>query len=84
MSTVPGQVLEGMLGVSSHITTLMMGTEIVPETLVSTCNQLTWLCAQEDFIEFSRRKSFKLYIKNSCFHSFFNSFNFPCRVLTLA
>jgi hypothetical protein len=41
-----------MLGVSSHITTLMMGTEIVPETLVSTCNQLTWLCAREDFVEF--------------------------------
>jgi hypothetical protein len=39
-----------MLGVSSHITTLMMGTEIVPETSVSTCNQLTRLCAREDFI----------------------------------
>jgi hypothetical protein len=34
------------------ITTLMMGTEIVPETLVSTCNQLTRLCAREDFIVF--------------------------------
>jgi hypothetical protein len=39
-----------------------MGTEIVPETSVSTCNQLTRLCAREDFIEFSRRESFKLYI----------------------
>jgi hypothetical protein len=28
-----------------------MGTEIVPETSVSTCNQLTRLCAREDFIE---------------------------------
>jgi hypothetical protein len=41
-----------MLGASSHITTLMMGIEIVPEALVSTCNQLTQLCAREDFIEF--------------------------------
>jgi hypothetical protein len=47
---------------SSHITTLMMGTEIVPETSVSTCNQLTRLCAREYFIEFSRRESFRLYI----------------------
>jgi hypothetical protein len=50
----------------------MMGTEIVPETSVSTCNQLTRLCAREDFIEFSRRKIFKLYnFLNSlskCFH----------------
>jgi hypothetical protein len=36
---------------SHHITTLMMGTEIVPKTLVSTCNQLARLCAREDFIE---------------------------------
>jgi hypothetical protein len=28
----------------------MMGTEIVPETSVSSCNQLTRLCAREDFI----------------------------------
>jgi hypothetical protein len=55
--------MEGTLRVSSHITTLMMGTEIVPETSVSTCNQLTQLCAREDFIEFSRRESFKLYTK---------------------
>jgi hypothetical protein len=52
----------GNARVSSHITTLMMGTEIVPETSVSTCNQLTRLCAREDFIEFSHRESFKLYI----------------------
>jgi hypothetical protein len=39
----------------------MMGTEIVPETSVSTRNQLTRLCAREDFIEFIRRESFKLY-----------------------
>jgi hypothetical protein len=38
----------------------MMGTETVPETSVSTCNQLMLLRAREDFIEFSRRKSFKL------------------------
>jgi hypothetical protein len=40
--------------------TLMMGTDIVPETSVSTCNQLTRLCAREDFIEFSRRESSEL------------------------
>jgi hypothetical protein len=39
----------------------MMGTEMVPETSVSTCNQLTRLIAREDFIEFSCRESFKLY-----------------------
>jgi hypothetical protein len=44
------------------ITTLMMGTEIVPETSGSTCNQLTRLCARDDFVEFSRRESFKSYI----------------------
>jgi hypothetical protein len=31
------------------------------ETSVYTCNQLTRLCAREDFIEFSHRKSFKFY-----------------------
>jgi hypothetical protein len=41
----------------------MMGTETVPETSVSICNQLTRLCAREDFIEFSRRESLKLYIR---------------------
>jgi hypothetical protein len=29
----------------------MMGTEIIPETSVSIFNQLTRLCAREDFIE---------------------------------
>jgi hypothetical protein len=38
----------------------MMGTEMVPETSVSSCYQLPRLCAREDFIEFSRRESFKL------------------------
>jgi hypothetical protein len=32
----------------------MMGANIVPEMSVSTCNQLTRLCAWEEFIEFSR------------------------------
>jgi hypothetical protein len=41
----------------------MIGTEIVPETSVYTWNQLTRLCARQDFIEFSRRESFKLYIE---------------------
>jgi hypothetical protein len=49
-----------MLRVSSHITTLMMATEIVPEMPVSTCNQLTRLCAREDFVEFIHCESFKL------------------------
>jgi hypothetical protein len=35
----------------------MMGTEIVPETLVSTCNQFTRLCAREDFIELVAAKA---------------------------
>jgi hypothetical protein len=51
------------LGVSSRIRTLMMGTEMIPETSVSSCNQLTQLCAREDFIEFRRHESFKLYIR---------------------
>jgi hypothetical protein len=42
---------------------------MVPETSVSTCNQLTRLCAREDFIEFSRRESFKL-------HNFSSSYVF--------
>jgi hypothetical protein len=28
------------------------GTEMVPKMSVSSCNQLTWLRAREDFIEF--------------------------------
>jgi hypothetical protein len=34
---------------------------MVPETSVSSFNQLTRLCAREDFIECSRCESFKLY-----------------------
>jgi hypothetical protein len=34
-----------------------MGTELVPETLYS--NELTRLCAREDYIESCRRESFK-------------------------
>jgi hypothetical protein len=41
----------------------MMGTEMVPETSVSSYNQLTRLIAREDFIEFSRRENFKSYNK---------------------
>jgi hypothetical protein len=40
----------------------MMGTEIVPETSVSSCNKLARLCAREDFIQFSRRERLKLYV----------------------
>jgi hypothetical protein len=45
----------------SYITALMMGTEIVPETLVI-FNQVTWLIAQEDFINVIRHESFRSYI----------------------
>jgi hypothetical protein len=45
-----------------HIRTLMMGTQMVPEMSVSSCNQLTRLCAREACTEFSCRESFKLYI----------------------
>jgi hypothetical protein len=38
---------------------LRMGTELVPETLYS--NELTRLCAREDYIESCRRESFKTY-----------------------
>jgi hypothetical protein len=40
-----------MFKASSHIRTLMMGTEMVPETSVSFYNQLTRLIAQDDFIK---------------------------------
>jgi hypothetical protein len=40
----------------------MMGTEMVPETSVSSYNQLTRLIAREDLIEFSRRKNLKSHI----------------------
>jgi hypothetical protein len=39
---------------------LRMGTELVPETLYS--NELTRLCARENYIESCRRESFKTYI----------------------
>jgi hypothetical protein len=37
-----------------------MGTELVPETLY--WNELTRLCARENYIESCRRESFKTYI----------------------
>jgi hypothetical protein len=40
---------------------LRMGAELIPETLYS--NQLTRLCAREDYIELCRREGFKTYIK---------------------
>jgi hypothetical protein len=39
---------------------LKMETEMVSETL-GLYPQMTWLVAQDDFIEFSRRESFKSY-----------------------
>jgi hypothetical protein len=38
---------------------LRMGTELVPETLYS--NELTRLCARENYIALCRRESFKTY-----------------------
>jgi hypothetical protein len=45
-----------------------MGTELVPETLYS--NELTRLCAREDYIESCRRESFKTYNKVIVFKHF--------------
>jgi hypothetical protein len=42
-----------------------MGTELVLETLYS--NELTRLCAREDYIESCRRESFKNYISYKTF-----------------
>jgi hypothetical protein len=42
---------------------LMMGTEMVSETVVS--NDLTWLIAQEDFINISHCESIISYSVNS-------------------
>jgi hypothetical protein len=33
---------------------------MVPETSVSSCNQLTRLCARKDFIEFRRREKLQI------------------------
>jgi hypothetical protein len=54
-----------------------MGTELVPETLYS--NELTQLCAREDYIESCRRESFKTYnkIKNKA-PAFFRNFSKIC------
>jgi hypothetical protein len=59
-SDVTGYPERSLYRGSSHMRTLMMGAEMVPETSVSSCNQLTRLCAREDFIEFSRHETFKL------------------------
>jgi hypothetical protein len=42
-----------------------MGTELVPETLYS--NELTRLCAWENYIESCRRESFKTYIERRAY-----------------
>jgi hypothetical protein len=39
------------------ITSLVMGTEMVPETLVI-FNQLAWLIAREEFVDVSHHESF--------------------------
>jgi len=41
---IPGRCTWGTFEVSSHIRSLMMGTEMVPKMLVS-FNHLTWLMA---------------------------------------
>jgi hypothetical protein len=47
------KLVDGLL----TVVMLRMGTELVPETLYS--NELTRLCAREDYIESCRRESFK-------------------------
>jgi hypothetical protein len=44
----------------------MMGTEMVPETSVSSFRQLTRVIAREDFIEFPLRENFKSYMPGKC------------------
>jgi hypothetical protein len=44
----------------------MMGTEMVPETSVSSYNQQTRLISREDFIEFSHQENFKSYVIVVC------------------
>jgi hypothetical protein len=58
---VPGRCIQETYEVSSHIRTLMMGTEMVPETSVSSYNKLTRLNSREDCIKFSRRENIKSY-----------------------
>jgi hypothetical protein len=53
---LPGPQLSGLF----YLNKIFSGTQ--PRQLVAGRNQLTRLCAREDFIEFSRRESFKLYI----------------------
>jgi hypothetical protein len=52
-------------GLDTQIAALMMGTEMVPETSVI-FNQLTWLIAQEYFINVSCQESFTSYIVPRC------------------
>jgi hypothetical protein len=62
MSTVPGQVYRGNArGIQSYHNP-DDGDRDSSRNVSFTCSQLTRLCAREGFIEFSRRKSFKLYM----------------------
>jgi len=46
----------------TQLVSSLMTTHVVLETLVySPCNHLTWLLAQENFVEFSHHESLKLY-----------------------
>jgi hypothetical protein len=56
-----GQYLYVRWSGRSHITALMMGTEMIPETL-AIFSQLTRLIAREDFINVCRRESFRSYL----------------------
>jgi hypothetical protein len=49
-------------------------TEVVPETSVSTCNQLTRLCSREDFIDkyacLLKYANICITVNNICFENF--------------
>jgi hypothetical protein len=59
-----GRYIQETFEAFSHIRTQMMGTEMVPETSVSSFNQLTRLIAREDFIKL---QVFKTMYTRECF-----------------
>jgi hypothetical protein len=61
LSKVSWGCICGTVRTHSHIIALLMGTDMVPEILV-VFNKLTWLIAQEDFINISRHESIMSYI----------------------
>jgi hypothetical protein len=58
----PGSSFTGLSMWQVFFAGTCIGTELVPETLYS--NELTRLCAREDYIESCRREIFKTYIRH--------------------